>query len=104
MLNRYHENAVGSLNFFSKILKLFKKLDQMTSYFSDFFFNCFMANSLIRRNIFNLLDTINMAILGKLRFNQCLKFHLTYGGTPRNRAGRESSIVMQTSEKSTECC
>ena len=50
MLNRYHENAVGSLNFLNQILKLFKKLDQITSYLSDILkIYCFMANSLIRR-------------------------------------------------------
>ena len=46
MLNRHHDNAIGSFNFQKKILKLLKTLDQIARYLSSIlqiFF--FMENS-----------------------------------------------------------
>ncbi len=46
MLNRRHENALGSLDFRSKIWKIFENSDQITSYLSDFLLTvCFMASN-----------------------------------------------------------
>ena len=72
MLNRHYENAVGMFDLFNKILKIFKNLDQITSYLSDLLkIVCFMANSIIRR--VRYFGTWTFSHLTPCSFKQFLK-------------------------------